>query len=243
MSMPAQIVMQRCDVLATFSEDSNETTRLYLTSPVREVHDSMRLWMSDAGMTVRVDAVGNIIGRRQADVSGERKILLLGSHLDTVPNAGKYDGIVGVLIALAVVDQLRADRLPFDIDVIGFSEEEGVRFALPFIGCKAVVGDFDSAWLRRTDANGVTLEEAIRRFGLDPAEIEQATYPLNKSSATSNRISNKVRFLKTAAYRSELSTRLSAKVVWSYAFPASPGMPERFRWNCGTMRWWGLHRS
>lgn len=127
-------------------------------------------------MSTRVDAVGNIIGRRQADVPGTDRVLLLGSHLDTVPNAGKYDGIVGVLIALAVVEQLREDRLPFAVDVIGFSEEEGVRFALPFIGSKAVVGDFDPTWLSRTDSDGVTLEEAIRRFGLDPTRIGEAAY-------------------------------------------------------------------
>jgi allantoate deiminase len=172
----AETVLHRCDQLAGNSEEVGAITRRFLTPPVHQVHASLRSWMTDIGMSVRVDAVGNIVGRRPADDSSDNQTLMLGSHLDTVPNSGKYDGILGVLISLAVVEQLKADRLPFAIDVIGFSEEEGVRFALPFIGSKAIVGDFDPEWLGRKDQNGVTLSQAIRDFGLDPNRIREAAY-------------------------------------------------------------------
>ena len=107
-----------------------------------------------------------------------RHVCLIGSHLDTVTNAGAFDGVLGVVLGLAVVEELLANSagkgLPFAIEVIGFSEEEGVRFAKPFIGSLALIGELDGATLARTDRNGVSVEQAIRDFGLNPAELPAA---------------------------------------------------------------------
>jgi allantoate deiminase len=177
----SQTVMQRCDILAKYSEDPLSLTRRYLTPPMHDVHGLIRQWMEEAGLTVRVDAVGNICGRRPAasamDGSGRRhKCLLMGSHLDTVPNAGKYDGILGLLISIAVSHSLKEIKLPFALEVIGFSEDEGVRFQLPFIGSHAMAGSFQPAWLATKDEQQRTLAEAIIDFKLDPDQIPKAAY-------------------------------------------------------------------
>ena len=99
--------------------------------------------------------------------------LLLGSHLDTVPNAGAYDGVLGVVLAISLLETLDDRKLPFAIEVIGFSEEEGIRFGTPFIGSRALVGKLDDQLLNRTDTNGVSVRTAIENFGLKPAEISQ----------------------------------------------------------------------
>ena len=123
-------------------------------------------------MQVRVDAVGNLRGLYG---DGERPLrLLMGSHLDTVPCAGAYDGVLGVCIALAVVEAVRDNALPFDVEVLGFSEEEGVRFRTPFLGSLAVAGRFDPKLLELADSYGCTVGDAIRQFGLDPALMDAA---------------------------------------------------------------------
>jgi allantoate deiminase len=176
MTLPSEKVMQRCDILASFSESASGIDRRFLTPPVHDVHRALESWMAELGMSVRVDSVGNLIGRRKSDKAGDRGVLLLGSHLDTVPNAGKYDGILGVVVSLAVIETLKDDALPFDIDVIGFSEEEGVRFSLPFIGSRTIAGSFELKDLERTDENGVSLRQAIEDFGLDATKIPEAQY-------------------------------------------------------------------
>ena len=124
-------------------------------------------------MTVRVDAVGNLRGVWPG-LTADSLRLLIGSHLDTVPNAGAFDGILGVVLGIAVVEQLRGQHLPFAIEVIGFSEEEGVRFNKPFLGSLALIGKLDPETLARTDRNGITVAEAIRNYGLDPANLRDA---------------------------------------------------------------------
>jgi allantoate deiminase len=124
-------------------------------------------------MEVRVDAAGNLIGRRETTAS-DSPAVLIGSHLDTVPNAGSYDGILGVMLGIAAVEALGDSRLPFAIEVIGFSEEEGVRYRSPYLGSLAACGRFDHALLDREDADGVTMAEAFRQFGLDPTQIGNA---------------------------------------------------------------------
>jgi allantoate deiminase len=176
MNRLAQQVMERCDQLSMQSEDTSQIRRLFLTAPVREVHRLISEWMVSAGMSVRIDAVGNIIGRRQGPAEATSKILIIGSHLDTVPNAGKYDGILGVMLGIAAVEALKEDDIPFAIDVIGFSEEEGVRFGFPFIGSRAVAGTFDFQCLNRKDADGQSVETALRQFGLAPENIPAAAY-------------------------------------------------------------------
>jgi allantoate deiminase len=130
--------------------------------------------MSRAGMAVRVDAVGNLRGVYPVDTPQTASRFYFGSHLDTVPNAGAFDGVLGVVLAIALVERLHSRRLPFPLEIVGFSDEEGVRFGAPFLGSLALAGSFDNALLERVDAQGITLREAIRKFGLDPARIPAA---------------------------------------------------------------------
>jgi allantoate deiminase len=129
--------------------------------------------MKALDMNPSVDAAGNLRGLWQPAEAGNRR-LMLGSHIDTVPDAGAFDGVLGVVLALEWVELARELNLPLAIEVIAFSEEEGVRFGVPFLGSRAVAGRFDPALLALRDADGVTLEEAIRAFGLDPGRISEA---------------------------------------------------------------------
>jgi allantoate deiminase len=122
--------------------------------------------MEAAGMQVRVDAAGNLRGVYPAATEPARR-LLIGSHVDTVPNAGAFDGPLGVMLGIALVESLGGQRLPYSIEVVAFSEEEGVRFDVPFIGSRALVGTLDGELLAR-------VAPAIREFGLDPAQVPEA---------------------------------------------------------------------
>ncbi len=163
-------MIARCRKLASFSEDAGSTRRTFLSSPMRDCHREITKWLIAAGADVSVDAAGNLRGfYPAAQVSAPR--LLIGSHLDTVPNAGAFDGILGVVIAVALVESLEGRRLPFAIEVVGFSEEEGVRFGTPFIGSRALVGRLDEEILNRQDSTGVSVRTAIKNYGLNPEEI------------------------------------------------------------------------
>ncbi|HUA98537.1 MAG TPA: allantoate amidohydrolase [Terracidiphilus sp.] len=162
-----------CQRIAAMSEESGRITRRFLTPPTHEVHAHLRRRMESLGMMVQVDAAGNLRGLwKPESPSGKR--LLLGSHIDTVPDAGAYDGVLGVMLALEWVELARELHLSIPIEVIAFSEEEGVRFGVPFIGSRAAAGRFDPVLLALIDADGVTLDAAIRNFGLDPAQIAAA---------------------------------------------------------------------
>jgi len=140
---------------------------------MRDCHQEIARWMEALGARVRVDAAGNFRGVYPAAQPNSPR-LLIGSHLDTVPNAGAYDGILGVVLAVALLEELRGRRLPFGIEVLGFSEEEGVRFGTPFIGSRALVGRLDKELLATQDAQGISVRKAIENFELNPAEIPQA---------------------------------------------------------------------
>jgi allantoate deiminase len=140
---------------------------------MRDCHQEITLWMEPLGAKVRVDAAGNFRGIYPAAQPNASR-LLIGSHLDTVPNAGAYDGILGVVLAVALLEELQGRRLPFGIEVVGFSEEEGVRFGTPFVGSRALVGRLDQALLDVLDARGISVQKAIEEFGLNPEEIAQA---------------------------------------------------------------------
>ena len=129
--------------------------------------------MEVLGMSVRVDAAGNLRGLYCGDAGG-MQVLLTGSHIDTVPDGGAFDGVLGVAIPLACLRALEGRRLPFAVEVIAFSEEEGVRFRMPFIGSRAVVGTLGPAELERSDQAGVSVSEAIRAFGLDVNALASA---------------------------------------------------------------------
>jgi allantoate deiminase len=172
----ADRIIDRCRQIAACTDIPGETTRTFLSPPMHRVHALLRGWMEAAGMTVRIDAAGNLRSVRPGP-SPQSPRLLIGSHLDTVPNAGAFDGILGVVLGVAVVEGLRGQHLPFAIEVIGFSEEEGVRFNKPFLGSLALIDKLDAETLARTDRNGVSVAEAIRIFGLDPKELPAASLP------------------------------------------------------------------
>ena len=139
-------VMQRCDELAACTDTPGQITRLFCTPAMKAAHEKLRGWMESAGLECRVDAAGNLIGRYNP--AAEQR-LLIGSHLDTVVNAGRYDGILGIMMGLALTEMLAETKseLPFAIDVIAFSEEEGVRYQTPYIGSRAVIGELSSELL------------------------------------------------------------------------------------------------
>ncbi|MDJ0958346.1 MAG: allantoate amidohydrolase [Arenicellales bacterium] len=168
-------IMARIEALAEISETPTGLTRRYLTEEHRRANNLVAGWMRDSGMQVREDAVGNIIGRYEGNPPGASAVMV-GSHLDTVVSAGKYDGALGVLTAISCVQALcdRGIRLPFAIEVIGFADEEGVRFSSTFLGSRAVAGTFDRSILDRRDAEGISMAEAMHRFGLDPELIGEA---------------------------------------------------------------------
>jgi allantoate deiminase len=145
---------------------------------MRAVHADLSGWMTQAGMAARIDAVGNLRGTYEG-ASAEARRLFIGSHLDTVPHAGAFDGVLGIVMGIALVESLNGRRLPFGIEVVGFSEEEGVRFGVPFIGSRALVGDVDDALLARQDADGISIGQAIGNFGLDPSRVGDARADAN----------------------------------------------------------------
>ena len=161
----ADTVIGRCRYLAQFTEEPGQIKRTFLSLAMRDCEHAVQGWMEAAGMTVTTDNAGNLRGRYLPAASAPR--LLIGSHLDTVPNSGAFDGVLGVMMGLALVEQ----QPPYPIELIGFSEEEGVRYKLPFIGSKALVGRLDSALLSTQDSDGITLGQALISFGLDPARI------------------------------------------------------------------------
>lgn len=169
----AECAIEWCRKLAGMSEVPGATTRTFLSLPMRDVHAALTKWMERLGMQVGVDPAGNLRGvyAGSEEASGR---LLIASHLDTVPCAGAFDGVLGVVLGISLVEGLGGRRLPFAIEVVGFSEEEGVRFGIPFIGSRALAGLLSDEVLGRCDAGGVSVAEAIRSFGLDPARIPEA---------------------------------------------------------------------
>lgn len=163
----AHRVIDYCRTVAAFTETAGCTTRTFLSPPMKDVHRLLRNWMERLGMQVFVDPAGNLRGLHGSPSTPR---LLVGSHLDTVPNAGAFDGVLGVVLGIALAE-LEHD---IPLEVIGFSEEEGVRFGFPFIGSKALTGELTGAMLNHRDHQGISLEQAIRNFGLDPAELPSA---------------------------------------------------------------------
>jgi len=165
-------IMGWAEELAQWSDDADGLTCAYLTDAHRRTAAQLADWMRAAGMQVTIDAVGNVVGRYLSDVP-DAKTLITGSHYDTVRNGGKYDGRLGILLPLALVHDLhaRGEKLPYHLEVIGFAEEEGVRFRSTFLGSNAVTGRFDMALLDATDTDGIAMRDALMAAGHDIAAI------------------------------------------------------------------------
>ena len=173
--MSAKKIKQRIEALAKISDEPGKITRTFASPAMRRANALVAQWMREAGMKTRVDAVGNLIGHYNAR-KPKAKALLLGSHLDSVRNAGKFDGPLGVMLAIACVQKLHDQniRLPFAIEVIGFADEEGVRYQTAYLGSQVLAGCFNRRDLRREDADGIPMADAIKRFGGNPAKLKSA---------------------------------------------------------------------
>jgi len=172
MDVAAQM-MERIEALGRISEEADCLSRPFASPAMRRANDLVESWMVQAGMSTKTDALGNLIGRFHGP-HADSKILLLGSHLDTVRNAGKFDGPLGVVMAIACVEQIRCAKhaLPFAIEVVAFADEEGARYQTAYLGSRALTGLLDEKDLALVDANGVTMAEAIKQFGGDPARLK-----------------------------------------------------------------------
>lgn len=173
--LAAARVMARADQLAEISETPGELTRVYLSPQHLQANALVGHWMEQAGMRVWQDGVGNICGRYEGQ-QPEAPALLLGSHLDTVRDAGRYDGMLGVLTAIEVVQALhdQGRRLPMALEVVGFGDEEGTRFGITLLGSRGLTGDWPPQWFQQQDAQGISVAQALEAAGLDAADVEQA---------------------------------------------------------------------
>src|SRR5580698_9667485 len=168
-------IVGRINELGAISETPEHLARFFLTREHRTAADLILTWMRSAGMHAHLDAIGNVCGRYE----GERPVLpclMLGSHYDTVRDAGRWDGPLGLITAISCVADLhkRGRRLPFAIEVVGFADEEGVRFASTLLGSRAVAGTFNERALSSKDSAGISMRDALTEFGLDPDHIGAA---------------------------------------------------------------------
>lgn len=170
-----EAIVARIARLAAISETPHHLTRVFLTPPHRQAAELIMLWMREAGMQAGLDSIGNVCGRYEGERPG-LPCLMLGSHYDTVRDAGRWDGPLGVITAIACVGDLhrRGVRLSYAIEIIGFADEEGVRFASTLLGSRAVAGTFDNNVLEARDADGLSMRAALLEFGLDPEQIGKA---------------------------------------------------------------------
>lgn len=175
MNPAAERVMARADALAAISETPDALTRVYLSAQHLQANQLVGEWMRQAGMTVWQDSVGNICGRYEGAQEGAQAVLL-GSHLDTVRNAGRYDGMLGVLAAIEVVDSLHQQgrHLAQAIEIVGFGDEEGTRFGITLLGSRGITGTWPQGWLETCDAGGISVAQAMVQAGLDPARVALA---------------------------------------------------------------------
>jgi len=171
--MDGGTVMGWAREIGAISQEPGILVRPFGCEAMARANELVGGWMRDAGMSVRRDDAGNLVGRYEGD--GERT-LLLGSHLDTVRAAGRYDGPLGVLVALACVHRLhrRGARLPFALEIVGFADEEGLRFGTTYLGSSVFAGRFNPALLSLEDQEGVTLADAVRAFGGDPQALARS---------------------------------------------------------------------
>ncbi len=174
-------IMQWCEQLALLTATPGKVDRRYLTPEHKRCNLLVGEWMQQAGLQIKQDQAGNIIGSLPG-TDPDAGTFLIGSHLDTVPDAGKYDGILGVLLPIAALKllQSRGEIFPFTIDIIGFADEEGSRFGTTLLGSRAIAGSWNPKWFALKDAQGIALEQALKDFGCDPAAISTCSYANEK---------------------------------------------------------------
>jgi hydantoinase/carbamoylase family amidase len=179
--MDGNAILERVERLGRHSDANDNYTRTFLTPAHRAAAEQIADWMREAGMSVRTDAIGNVIGRYEG-AAPAAKTLLMGSHFDSVRNGGKYDGVLGILVPIACIAELHArnERTPAALEVVAFSDEEGARFQTSFLSSRALIGRFDPAVVGRQDADGITLARAMRDAGLDPELVRSAQIDLAK---------------------------------------------------------------
>jgi len=173
--LSGETIVARLKSLARHTDMQGAMTRLSLSPSHRAAADEVLALFKAAGLSAEIDPLGSVVGRLACG-RNDAKLLLIGSHIDTVPDGGIYDGPLGVMAGLAVVEQLRSDgrELPFDLEILAFSDEEGVRFPSPFSSSRAVAGTFDDKLLSERDKDGITRAEALSAFGCDPSRWPSA---------------------------------------------------------------------
>jgi allantoate deiminase len=170
------------NTLGSVSAEPNRLVRTFLSPAHREAANLVTKWMQDAGLAMSEDALGTVRGSLAGNGA---KRLLIGSHIDTVVEAGMFDGPFGVIAGILAAEHFaKAGRkLPFGIDVLAFGDEEGVRYSATLASSSACAGNFDFSTLELVDAEGVTLAEAITRYGKNPADIPAAAYAPGSAAA------------------------------------------------------------
>lgn len=165
-------VLARLDQLATVTSAQGAVSRLYLSPEHKAAARLVSAWMQEAGLKVGIDATGTVVGRLEGSARSA-KTLLLGSHIDSVVNAGRFDGCLGVVVAIEAAAELRrlGRKLPYALEVLAFGDEEGVRFTKTMSGSRALAGTIAPETLAIVDAHGTSLSEALRAFGCNPDEI------------------------------------------------------------------------
>lgn len=167
-------IITRINGLADITEVPDMVVRMYGTDAFMEGRKLVKKWMDAARLETSFDNIGNVRGKYICGKAGA-KTLVIASHIDTVVNAGKWDGPLGVIMGLDIIENLIADKidLPFNIELIGFVDEEGVRFHTTFLGSKAIVGNFDETWLSKKDKDGIELKSAIKKMGGDAGKLNK----------------------------------------------------------------------
>ena len=233
LTLGAPRVLERCDALARCSEEPGRITRRYATPALRAAADLVGGWMREAGLDVREDAPATC----SAGAPAEGPALLLGSHIDSVRDAGRYDGPLGVLAAIEVAERLRESALPFPLEVAAFGDEEGLRFGTAYLGSGALAGSLGAADLACADEDGVSVAEAMRAYGGDPDGLAAAARRRRAARLRSRCTSSRARCSRRRGSRSASSARSTARRACARASRASPLMRARCRWTCAATRW------
>jgi allantoate deiminase len=174
----AQQIMARCDELGSISQSPGMVDRRYLSLEHKQANAGVAAWMQQADMRTWQDGAGNIWGRYESANPNARS-LVIGSHLDTVVNGGKYDGMLGVVTPIALIEMFKQKQqtFPFHIDIVGFGDEEGTRFGSTLLGSRALTGKWDKSWADLQDVDGVSLRQAMLDFGLNFDDIQLSKIP------------------------------------------------------------------